>query len=350
MKQLKSLLGKAVVAAVAIVSVAACSKPEKEVYLFTSHREPALDGLHLLYSYDGLHWDSLAGVWLKPEIGNQSLYVNIYTNEVDTPKYYKQCMMRDPSILQGPDGTFHYVWTTGWSGSKGFGYASSKDLIHWSEQREIPVMKDSLTNNVWAPELFYDDEKEQFLVIWSSAIPKERFTAADTLGTNSCHRGYYTTTKDFKTFAPAKAYYDPGFNSIDGFLVKRAPKDYVYIVKDNRKPGFSDLFCVFGESPEGPFGNPTDKFAPTYSEGPCCIKLGDEWIIYFDVYRQGRYGAVSTKDFKTFTPCDERVSFPKGHKHGTIFKVKESLFKKLKAEEQRRLNETKNLNGESQNR
>jgi len=175
MKQLKSLLGKAVVAAVAIVSMAACSKPEKEVYLFTSHREPALDGLHLLYSYDGLHWDSLAGVWLKPEIGNQSLYVNIYTNEVDTPKYYKQCMMRDPSILQGPDGTFHYVWTTGWSGSKGFGYASSKDLIHWSEQREIPVMKDSLTNNVWAPELFYDDEKEQFLVIWSSAIPSRMF-------------------------------------------------------------------------------------------------------------------------------------------------------------------------------
>jgi len=39
---------------------------------------------------------------------------------------------------------------------KGFGYASSKDLIHWSEQREIKVMKDSLTNNVWAPEVFPD--------------------------------------------------------------------------------------------------------------------------------------------------------------------------------------------------
>ena len=32
-------------------------------------------------------------------------------------------------------------------------------------------MKDSLTNNVWAPEVFYDDEKEQFIVVWSSAIP-----------------------------------------------------------------------------------------------------------------------------------------------------------------------------------
>ena len=58
---------------------------------------------------------------------------------------------------------------------------SSKDLIHWSEQREIKVMKDSLTNNVWAPEVFYDDEKEQFIVAWSSAIPVERYTAADSV-------------------------------------------------------------------------------------------------------------------------------------------------------------------------
>ena len=65
-------------------------------------------------------------------------------------------MMRDPSITQGPDGTFHLVWTISWNGEQGFGYASSKDLIHWSEQREIKVMKDSLTNNVWAPEVFYE--------------------------------------------------------------------------------------------------------------------------------------------------------------------------------------------------
>ena len=65
-------------------------------------------------------------------------------------------------------------------------------------------MKDSLTNNVWAPEVFYDDEKEQFIVAWSSAIPVERYTAADSLGANKSHRAYYTTTKDFQTFAPDK--------------------------------------------------------------------------------------------------------------------------------------------------
>lgn len=322
----------------ALCTLGACSAPEKEVYLFTSHREPALDGLHFLYSYDGLHWDSLAGSWLKPEIGNKEKYVDSFTGELKEPKYCPSSMMRDPSLSQGPDGTFHLVWTLAWAGEKGFGYASSKDLIHWSEQREIPVMADSLTNNVWAPELFYDDEKDQYMIIWSSSILPERYTAADSLGTNGSHRTYYTVTKDFQTFAPTKPFYDPGFNSIDGFLLKRGPKDYVYILKDNRKPGFSDLFCVFGESPEGPFDRPTEKFAPTYSEGPCAVQLGDEWIIYFDVYRQARYGAVSTKDFQTFTPADDRISIPQGHKHGTVIKVKESVLKKMKEAEAERLN------------
>ena len=181
-----------------------------------------------------------------------------------------------------------------------------------------------------------DDELDQCIVVWSSAIPVERYTAADSLGANKSHRAYYTTTKDFQTFTPAKAFYDPGFNSIDGFIVKRDKNDYVLIIKDNRKPGYSDLFCVSGPSAEGPYTSPSTKFAPTYSEGPCAVKVGDEWLIYFDVYREGRFGAVATKDFKTFTPIDNQISIPQGHKHGTIIKVPESVLLNLKAEEAKR--------------
>jgi len=39
--------------------------------------------------------------------------------------------MRDPSMVRTPDGTYHLVWTTSWKGDLGFGYAYSKDLIHW---------------------------------------------------------------------------------------------------------------------------------------------------------------------------------------------------------------------------
>lgn len=303
---------------------------EKKAYIFTSFREPSLQGLEYLYSYDGLHWDTIPGVIMPPMIGNESQYADAYTGEVKWPAYAPEhrCL-RDPSIVQGPDGTFHLVWTTQWMGSKAFGYAHSKDLIHWSEQREIHVMDSFPTNNVWAPELFYDDELELFFIIWSSQIPPSQYTDADKFGTNAANRLYYTTTKDFVTFSETKMYYDPGFNSIDGYLLKRGSKDYVLIVKDNRKPGFSNLFCVFSDSPYGPFHSPTPYFARTYSEGPCAVKVGEEWIIYFDQYRPQGYGAVATSDFRTFRSMENCISVPEKHKHGTIFDVPISILKKI---------------------
>ena len=65
MRTLQTFLAGTLLCVMALGFFGACSTTEeKEVYMFTSHREPALDGLHVLYSYDGLHWDSLAGVWL----------------------------------------------------------------------------------------------------------------------------------------------------------------------------------------------------------------------------------------------------------------------------------------------
>ena len=230
--------------------------------------------------------------------------------------------MRDPSMVQGPDGTYHLVWTTQWGGNRSFGYAHSKDLVHWSEQREIPVMDSITTNNVWAPEIFYDDDYKLFFIIWSSQIKPDEYTALDSLGKNSPNRLWYTTTRDFVTFSKTQRYYDPQFNSIDAYLLKRAKDDYVLIVKDNRKPGYSNLFCVFGKSPYGPFGNPSERFGRTFSEGPCAMQMPDgEWLIYFDQYHPQEYTAVSTRDFKTFTPMRDKISVPVKHKHGTIVRI-----------------------------
>ncbi len=136
----------------------------------------------MLYSKDGYTWKDLDTVFMKPAIGNQKV-------------------MRDPSMVQGPDGIFHLVWTSSWKGDKGFGYASSKDLVHWSEQQLIPVMEhEPTTVNVWAPELFYDDEGKQFIIIWASTIPG-RFERGIEEDSNN-HRMYVTVTKDFKTFSP----------------------------------------------------------------------------------------------------------------------------------------------------
>ena len=53
-----------------VVLLLSC-RTEKEVYLSTSFHEPATEGLRFIYSEDGIHWDSIAGVWLKPEVGSK---------------------------------------------------------------------------------------------------------------------------------------------------------------------------------------------------------------------------------------------------------------------------------------
>lgn len=322
------------------VGASAKGSAKDSVYLFTSFREPSTEGLEYLYSYDCLHWDTIPNVVMKPEVGNDKQYKDAFTGEVKWPKFApeKRCL-RDPSIIQGPDGTYHLVWTTQWGGNRSFGYAHSKDLVHWSKQREIPVMDSIPTNNVWAPELFYDDERQLFFIIWSSQIKPEEYTDLDRMGKNSPNRLWYTTTKDFVTFSKAKRYYDPGFNSIDAYLLKRAKDDYVLIVKDNRKPGFSNLFCVFGKSPFGPFSNPSERFGRTFSEGPCAMRMPDgEWLIYFDQYHPQEYTAVSTRDFKTFTSMRDRISVPLKHKHGTIVRIsKKELAYILKEQKNRKI-------------
>ncbi|HEX2628469.1 MAG TPA: glycoside hydrolase family 43 protein, partial [Chitinophagaceae bacterium] len=262
-----------------IALIIGCTSCSRNVYLFSSFNEPADKGLRMLYSKDGYQWKDIDTVLLKPNIGQQKV-------------------MRDPSIVQGPDETFHLVWTSSWRGDQGFGYASSKDLIHWSEQQFIPVMQhEPTTVNVWAPELFYDDEVKQFIIIWASTIPG-RFERGIEEDSNN-HRMYVTTTTDFKSFTPTKLFLDPKFSVIDAVIVKRAPKDYVLVLKDNTRPE-RDIKVAFADNPLGPYNNVSKAFTETFTEGPSVVKVKDEWLIYYDAYRKKIYDASSTRDFITF--------------------------------------------------
>jgi beta-xylosidase len=292
---------------IVIFSVVLLLSCNRKAYLFSTFREPATAGLRLAYSYDGYHWKDFDTTFLKPTIDSN--------------------VMRDPSIVQGPDGTYHLVFTSAWKGSKSFGYASSKDLIHWSEEKSIPVMEhEPATVNVWAPELFYDDEGKQFIIIWASTIPY-RFEKGQE-DENNNHRLYYTTTKDFKTFSDTKLFLDPGFSVIDAVIVKRGKNDYVLVLKDNTRPN-RNIKLAFASSPLGPYSKASEPFTLNFSEGPAVAKVGDVYLVYYDQYRDKIFGAMKTKDFKTFTDATKEVSLPQGHKHGTIFEVKKKKVKGL---------------------
>jgi len=284
-------------------------KAENEYFISTSFHEPANKGLRYIYSADGIHWDSIPGTWLKPAVG-------------------KEQVMRDPSMSRTPDGIFHLVWTSSWKGDLGFGYANSKDLIHWSKQQMILVMKtEPTTVNVWAPEIYYDDEKNEFIITWASCVPNRFKNGVEAVDNN--HRLYYITTKDFKTISKTKLLYNPGFSAIDATIVKRAVNDYVLVFKDNTRPN-RNLKVAFSKSPTGPFSAASKTFTQSYVEGPTVDKIGNKYLIYFDEYKKFTFGAVETKDFIHFSNVSKKISIPKGHKHGTIFKAPASFIDNLK--------------------
>lgn len=181
--------------------------------IFSYFRGNGEDGLHLATSDDGLQWRVLneGRPLLQPVVGESKL-------------------MRDPSIVRGPDGLFHMVWTTSWQG-RSLGYSSSKDLVHWSEQRVIVNELEGEIVNSWAPELFYDSPSKQFLIIWASTV-KGRFPETAGQGSRDYnHRQYVIRTTDFKSFSKPELFLDPGFQVIDAALF-RDGKRYVVVAKN----------------------------------------------------------------------------------------------------------------------
>jgi beta-xylosidase len=237
--------------------------------------------------------------------------------------------MRDPCLLYGPDRTFQLVWTDSWE-SRTIGHASSKDLIHWSTQQAIPVMEhESAAMNCWAPEVVYDEAKQQYVVFWSTTIPG-RFPQTDGIGDGKYnHRIYATTTKDFKTLTPTKLFFDGGFNVIDATMLRAEGKCYVIVKDETPKPVKKNLRIAVGDSPEGPFGAASAPFTPSWVEGPSAIRVGDDFIVYFDCYTKGHYGAVRSRNLKDWEDITFRVNFPKGARHGTVLRVPQSVVERL---------------------
>lgn len=285
---------------------------QEEVYLFSYFKGNG-DGLHLAYSMDGYQWQALKNdsIFLKPTAGTDKL-------------------MRDPCIIRGGDGKFHMVWTVSWN-EKGIGYASSEDLLHWSEQQFIPVMAhEAKARNTWAPEITYDGQNKEYMIYWATTITGLYPETQSEKDAGYNHRIYYTTTKDFKRFSPTKLLYEPGFNVIDATIVKDRNRFVMFLKDETREPAQKNLKVAYSKKLTGPYsaaGAPiTGKY---WAEGPTTLKLGDKWMVYFDKYTLKSMGAVQSEDLKTWEDISDKISFPKGMRHGTIFKVTKPEFEKL---------------------
>lgn len=291
----------------------ASGQNNQQVYLFSYFKNNGQDGLHLAYSHDGYKWEPL---------NNDSSFLH--------PTAGKDKLMRDPCIIRGVDGKFHMVWTVSWN-EQGIGYASSSDLITWSEQQYIPVMEhEDSAKNCWAPEITYDRGKKRYMIYWATTIPG-RFISTENTGDDKYnHRMYYTTTTDFKTFSATQLLYDEGFNVIDATIQKNGNSYVMFLKDETRNPPQKNLRVATSSNLTGKYSKPSLPITGNYwAEGPTVLKIGKRWIVYFDKYTSHTYGAVTSTDLLKWTDISHKVSFPKGARHGTVFTISSSEFQRL---------------------
>jgi beta-xylosidase len=248
-------------------SLAAQQAAPQAYYLMTSHGEPETTGLRLVLSADGYRWTAL----------NQD-------RSVLAPQVGAGKVFRDPSIARDAQGTFHIVWTIAWGTQrdKGIGYVRSKDLIHFDEQRLIAVMENEpKTINVWAPELFWDEVQQQWMIFWASTVEGKFPETLHVFDGRMNSRIYYTTTKDFQRFQPSKLLFGPReMMGIDAFILHPAPGQYYMFFKGDRAEAPKrGLFVARAARAEGPYTlNPNLLTAESqgWIEAPSVIKIKDE--------------------------------------------------------------------------
>jgi hypothetical protein len=281
--------------------------------MFCYFKGSSKDGLHLAYSMDGYKWKALKNdsAVLKPSVAKDSL-------------------MRDPCITRGNDGLFHMVWTVSWN-DRGIGYANSKDLVNWSEQKYIPLMAhEDSARNCWAPEVIYDKKKKQYLLYWATPIAGKY--KMDTLVENGYnHRIYYSYTKNFEKFSKPQILYDKGFNVIDASIVPDGKKYVLFLKDETRIPPQKNIKIATSKKLYKNYTGPSAAITGNYwAEGPTALKIGDTWLVYFDKYRDHVYGAVQSTHLTNWKEVSDKIILPKGIRHGTIFSITRTEFEALK--------------------
>lgn len=279
------------------------STMEESLFIFSYFKEKE-EKLFLAVSKDGYLWKE----------ANSGLPV--WESGVGTGQ------LRDPFILEDRNGVFHLVWTDGWQ-SKSIGYARSIDLIHWTDEKLIPVMEHQpKCQNSWAPEIFYDTVREAYRLIWSSTVGDELRN----------HRIYSALTKDFETFSEGSLFFDPGYNVIDA-TVTDLGDSYYMLFKDERGSNEkgSDYKAIRScriakDGKERPaFGPISELLTPTLTEGPTMYKARrgecEEWLMLADGFQEQYYAAFRSADLSKWIFLRDEVRLPQGARHGSVMLV-----------------------------
>ena len=281
-------------------------------WLFAGYRNDGKDGIYFVISKDGYHWKLI----------NDGRPMLRQSQQGE--------LMRDPFVQRAPDGSFRMVWTWSMSTPAVIGYSTSSNLVFWSEARQLSVIASIPTaRNAWAPAMYFESDKKEWLILWSSTVPAEGkvSVALD-------NRIYATTTADFKHFTPARIFFDPGYDVTNATLVSANDKttQYHLLFNDEHPARLENRIIVAkGFAIDGPWRDSDTLFTKAGAVGAAIIHIADGYLLYYDHYDAPQhYGAEFSTDLQHWSDATSRITFPAGLHHGSFLHIEANEYNLLR--------------------
>ncbi len=303
-------------------------------YLFVHFKEkitPDGEQVYFSVSQDGLKFEALNGgePVLKSTMGEKGCR-DIEIVRLHTGGFI--IITTDLSIAYRMDENYNVNWKeVNSTGSKCFCAWRSPDLISWGGQELLPVGRENF-GCMWAPEVFFDEENEEYLIHWGSTVKEDSFTHMII---------FCCTTKDFKTFSEPKPFFSKDNEILDSHITKIGDTYHLFYKNADCPP--MNMHAT-SKNLYGPYEHDS-KFEEYMSslgnagsyEAPTTYTLPDgRWCLMLDFFgcAKDKMGYVpfvsSASGDSNFKMCKEEFSFPYGFKHGKVIEITDEEYKRLK--------------------
>lgn len=182
-------------------------------YLFTHFKEkitPDGEQVYFGISKDGFNWEEVNGgnPILTAQLGEKGCR-DIEIVRLHTGGFV--IVTTDLCVAYRYDENLNLDWKNiNSTGSKCLRMWKTDDLVNFSEERLVHFGRDDF-GCMWAPEVFYDEETETYLIHWGSTVAETDFKHMSV---------YCSTTKDFESFSEPKLFFTKDNEILDSHIRK----------------------------------------------------------------------------------------------------------------------------------
>ena len=297
-----------------------------QAYLFVHFREketPDGEQVYFGLSRDGFHWEKVndGNPVLWSVLGEKGVRDCTIIRCALDGKY--RIFATDLSLAYNFKQKYHSHWpTVARNGSKCLSMWESEDLVNWSAQRLIRLGDENF-GCLWAPDVFYDPELEDYVLHWSSSHSGNDF---GDMGI------WYSRTRDFQVFTQPKLLYQKEDAGVIDSAIYLENGKYFMFLKSDRDPERNILLQA--DHAEGPYHR-VEAFdrsmqaieAGMYEGATACRVQDGRWCLFLDYYGVPGEGQgyvpflADSLESGEFVRADRDFSFPYGYKHGTVIPI-----------------------------